>query len=598
MSAGTDVIYNGVTLTNVVTSGVEQEFVTDPSGTDLRGQRVRLTFRSIVHSQNLGTLIHGANTSFAAGASIAAMQRAIEAALSQPRAQLLVKVNGVILYDIKPGISPAFIGKPDTDIDNGPHPRSVSIVSIAADKSFRISFTVEFMIGQCGNQAGANVVVSNRWSVAESRDDNFFTTRRISGHIIFSSSLWAGHAYMPWCIPGLEDGFKRETVEFDALANGLEATYQIVDRQVRTAAPWPATTIDGTFSWSTNTQGTTWIHRGEVTLGGPPDVDTRLLFQRAVQVMDSRINFLATRGKNGSQLVTSFTLTERIGRDNVVTASYDVQLVPEAGDYTEGLANVPLKQLGRELKLPPLSGVTYESNKSNPGNYWGYNVGGGSRDPATLFLLHCFLQSPCSPTKAIYSASITTNPPNQPTKPKRYRAKVTGNTVANLSPGNMSNFDRPEIAKAIYTVAQVSSTFIGHRLRVMLPLATARITNPSGTNKTSVAVEIGDAICHRVYRYNAERAGAWPEAPTPLDAFDDQNGIGYSLLDWWIEVPSVRVAVDGIQKIYAQEIVYVYGMDRPLISTDKLPIGKLPFQSFVETMPVSEALGILDGMKV
>lgn len=592
--SGTEVTYNGVKLTNVVTRGADQEFILDNSGTDLIGERVRLSFTSIVHSQELGTVLHGANAGFATGSNVTDMFRAIEERLSAQRAQFLMTVNGKVLYLISPAISPGFIGKKDTDVNNGPHTKNVRIESIAADQGFRISFTIEFMVSGCVTD-GANVVINNRWSVTESRDGNFFTTRRISGHIRFSSAYYAGHAYLPWCIPGLEAGFKRENVEFETLPSGLEATYSITDRQVMTSAPWPATRIEGYFSWSTNMQGATWMHSAECTLHGSPEVSPTALFARAIQVVDSRINFIQDNNNKGAKLLRGLTYTERIGEENAVTVQFQVQFNPadSVTGLTESLGNVAQEQLGKRLALPPLLGQPYDPRESRTGNFWGYTNEGGERNPSILFMLHCYWQDPCQTTKSIFNYPVQTVPPI-PQVDKRYNAQSQGYQVASLSPGNLGNYDANAITEGVYTVAEISSTFNVTMPRIMIPLAINPKRNTSGMAKTAVFATMGDRICTRTIRYSAERANLWPIAPKPIDSFRDANDIGYYLLDYWMEFPAVRLGVDGIRKIYSMQMVYVYGMDRSptIVGSDLLRIGKLPFQSFEEGVPIDK---IFDG---
>lgn len=605
--AGTTVTYNGVTMKNVRTVSCEQDIILDPSGTDMIGDRVTLSFLSYVHTQDLREILHGTTVGSypAAISNINFMYQQVEARLREPRAPLLVEVGSTPLYAIYPAADAGSAydksGR-NVDINNGPHPQRVRIEAIAGDQAFRISFTIQFMVSGCASPNGVqgpNIVINNRWSVSESRDAQFYTTRRINGHIRFRNSKYTPHAYLPWCIPALEDGFRRDSVEFEAMPNGLEATYSIVDRQTKTAAPYPAARIDGSYSWSTNLEGGTWLHAAEVNLYGHPGSNPQELLQVALQVADARVEFVkhrqmvAEKKTENNLILRHLSISERIGDENQVSVRMEITYFPDKYDVVESIGNLVAGRVGKRLTLPARKNLPpYNPNESPLPSLYGTNPDGSVRTPAALFLLHCYLQDPCGDMKSVYNPT----PPQKPRKKQikdRYPTKAIGNEVSAVDPGNVSSLSADNADRGIYTYYRVSSTYTRKVPRIHVPVA--KTLNRQPKNPTAYAVRIGGDIATRTIRVEAERVGAPVELPPAADAFCDENGIKYALSDHWFESPAVRVGPDGIQRVFSMTAVYVYFMSRPPTAGETLTIGRLPFQNFERKLTHEEIYSLPSG---
>jgi hypothetical protein len=591
MSRGTDVLYNGVALRNVTTREFEQEFVLDPSGTDLIGTRVRMSFECYVHIQNLGTILHGAGATILPHPNL--MLADVRRRLEQPRGVLVIDTNGTNLFTINPAITPALVAQTGTDVANGPHPRSLRITSVIPDKTFRIVYTIEFMTSNCLDGSPPNVVINNRWTVTEEMDPTFFRTRRIAGRIRFSSAGWAGHAYLPWVVPGLEDGFARQAITYETLESGLEATYSVVDTQTHVAAPWPATQISGDYSWSTNIESGTWLHHAECTLHGSPEADPKLLFAQAFRVIDQRINYLARAAPGGPinpNMLMDCVVSEHVGRENVVRAAFTIKMMAESGSITTLLGNIVRDQLAKPLALEPLQGVPYNILHSRIPSLYGTVPWGGARNPATLFLMHCYWQDPCSRVKSIYQ---NTQPgqypgaaPGYPPQQDRYPQEIQGQQTQALPPGDLQYIDVQEAALGLYTLARISDEYTTDELIVQLPIANRQGGVPTGP--TCVLLDLADGASKRTIRYEAERVDEWPRIPSPEDAYVDGT-IKAKLAKWWVEAPGERTTVDGMKKIRSLTGVYVYYLDRPPTVQATIALGRLPIHTFTGTkLPLAQ----------
>jgi len=578
---GTTVIYNGVRLINVNTRQMEQDVVLDPSGTDVVGQRVVMSFDTTCHVQHLEAMVHGVDgysLGFGAGTTADLFTRA-KIALSQPRCQLSVYVDNNLLWEVFPATPASVQAVSNFDTNNGPHPKRVLVRQIVGSEIVSISFTIEFTLGQCAGGGTPFVIVSNKWSVAEERDGNFFTTRRITGQLRTSHSGFAGHSMLPWCVPGLEYGFRREVIAYDAGANGLDCSYQIVDRQTHTAAPYPATDVSGTYSWSTSLETGNWVHHSEFTLTGSPDADVKRLVARAVELCDARVKYLSNNNPLAGprpMLMNECSITEHVGSGNSVRAQMTVTMYPATP--TMMIANIVDDQIGAPITLSPAGqgaqAIPYDVGISRVPATWGYTPRkDGARSPVTLFLLHCYQQTPCSPVKGMYQWTNGADIPASPNTPSQYPDDLTQVSPGTISPGDMSNFDDQEQKAGIYTYVRMSSTYRTHNRRAQLSIAGDWAADDG--QSSCVVVKTGRPLTRRLVRYEAERQDKPPKLPQISDDLT-LGGIKHTLLDYEIEVCAPKTTADGLHWIYRVEAWYLFALARPLKTTDKIALGVLP----------------------
>jgi len=586
----TNVEYNGVLLKNVTTRNCDQALVYDPTGTDLAGERVSLTFECIVHAQNFANLfVHGAavNGGNPGGqeANTVAQFHAVRRLLSEPRRELRVFVGNETLWHVfAPDDVGDVINDPDVDVDAGPKPRDVKIHAIMGDRAFKISWSVDFQYGVCPQlNKPAFSVVYNKWSISEVRDANFFTTRTVSGTIRFSSRFYAGHSYLRYCVPGLEYGFRRESIQYEADAGGLEARYSVTDRQVHTAAPWPATSLQGSYSWATSFESGNWIHHADFTLTGGPDSDVGLLVARAIELCDARLKYLDAPVDPGAKLLNEVSITEQVGEANSVRVALTATIFP-AGGVTMMLANIAADQIGKKIELQPIApyagakpedAVPYDVGKSRVPFAYGYVPRQpGARDPSILFLMHCYQQDPCGKKKAIYQWTNGTETPDDRDEPTRDEVPLYELPPGTFTPGDLGKFN-PSKMTAIYTSIRMSSQYrVSHR-RSQLSIAD---DNP--TADTGAVIAWGRGMARRIVRLEAERQDDWPELPDLTSGvIATGSGSKHILLDHCIEPSSPKTSADGLHLIYHVRLWAVYALPQGVRDGATLDVGLLPFLS-------------------
>lgn len=606
----TEVIIGGgeagtVRMYGCITRELEQVATYDASGTDLIAQTVRASFEGTVHAQgasNAGftagtttftTISPGDTNAFPSPSKIAILR----GLMLTPRRPIYVYMNGVLaLYAAPmPGANADIVRSQWIDIDNGPKPRGATITKIIGDNTFRIIFSFECNLIRCiqGTPVtgiGAWPVVNNRWSISESMDRDFFTKRTIRGALRLSTSLWPGHGYRALCVPALEDGFARESVEHEVAANGLDVTYQVTDTQVHTAAPWPATQMEAKHIEET-ADGVNFFSTMSVRLKGSPEASKTALIALAGNIVEARLHAIQALNDN-TAYPTSVNISETIGAENVIELNMTLRRFQESS--ATQIFNLLNSKMGQPLELPQLTDQpdTYDPEKSRVPALWGYDPSGEARNPAVLlFLLSCYLQDPCSPSKGIYNrqAQQQTSAPDSASESQSQgrSASVVAVTPGTLNGGNFQNYSQAQKV-AFYTLARMQSRYTIDSKGISLAIADSETVAAD----TAVVVQLSKGRCCRTISYDAERIGLPPQIPAASDTYADGDLKG-TLLKHWFETHPPALSADGIKKIYRVTAFYRYGLNRPPKATEKIRVGVLPFTSFTQD---ENAYNLQDGI--
>ncbi len=323
----TTITYGPVTLHNVLTRQWEQEVVHDDSGTDILYHKFKLRFESLVHAAGYqGGAPAWTAKSTGLGSAIGNFAE-VRSWLSRDRQSFQIKmtnesgVDTTVLEAYPTASYPAHVHR---DVNNGPHVTDLQVIHVAGGRCFRLSWAVEVSLVECvlSNQLTAVPwILNNRWSVREEMDESQFLSRTVEGTLRLSAPVaQLGNDFRGLVVPGLERGFRRAAIEFATDKTGLECTYRVLDRQVHTAAPWPAVKMD-----ITHTEGvaeeTKFYSDVTVRLEGSPDASRGLLITRAIQILEARLRFQITQaGGVKSWILSQMVITETIGDRNVVEA--------------------------------------------------------------------------------------------------------------------------------------------------------------------------------------------------------------------------------------------------------------------------------------
>lgn len=601
----TKVQYGSVVLENVSTRRWDETVVFDESGTDQIGVRYNLTFDAIVHQQVVP--VTSAHLYVDDGSVYSTPPQrlvGIKKQLTTQRQELKVWFGDDLVLNAKPITGQLGTVDGRTDIENGPRPESFEIFHIASDRVFRIRWSVSVVLRGCDitySDGDTRFAINNRWSVREAMDENHRITRTISGTLRLAGAATETNSMLPQafrslCFPGLEDGFRRTSVSFQAEKTGLALSYEITDVQGRYAPPFPATDMQATHTTSTDV-GITFFTDINVTMIGPPHCDVRDLIQRAIQVAQYRLNYLdpdpAEAGflPQKTQMIVAASVAEKLSAEH---AHVDVQIrVQEMREEPRFLMGRMMSNRFGTLELPPLAtfgganssvdieGTEYFVNKFPLPALWGTDEWAGARSPLALAFLRNLLQSPCSGAQALGEPTSS-----NPIVGNRYNSDRYNDTSVYADPDS-SSIETTDAAgtwsdthlDAMYLTVSQSSHLTWEQPLVRMPVA----NHAGGTAQSSTIVALSAPMSGRYVAIDFERYGKEPELPPwKLHSIGQANLTG-ALLD--LEQLPPRISNGGEGLIYRARATYEYLADREISRTSEVPIGRLPIvaESFAES---------------
>ena len=198
----------------------------------------------------------------------------------QPRQQLTVRVGAVTVLE-----SPArrknkagdFVSNPvfyPCDAKNGPNPLAFNVLSIEGVKTMVVYFEVETWINDCD---GPPPFVSHRWQMQHEIDELHYTTRVVTGTIVFRRDYMLNfpgqtrteaddfRARLAHPIPA---NFKREQVNVVMASDGVSCYYSFVDREqtLNLGQKNPVVKIEGTWAAGYYDDGVWSVAKRYVTL--------------------------------------------------------------------------------------------------------------------------------------------------------------------------------------------------------------------------------------------------------------------------------------------------------------------------------------------
>lgn len=449
------VSYNGVVLNRVATTSWNETVEYDSSGMNMLGNKISLTFEGSVcaldsigapqqppqNNEVVGKSINVDLSGFSQGGdgAIKPLKQRLNIILRQlsmPRCELIVydDVKNEPIFQAYPLTSDVAnlteSQKRNVDINAGPKPRSVAVQHVYNGYA-RISVTFEVMkirclggelddFGELGTDPTKGFVVSNRCWTEETLDANFYKTRVFSGRLRVSAHHQSVHFYRDLYYPPLEDGFRRESVRFSESEDGLTLTYSITDKQIRCAAPYPATAFSGSVSYSV-INGADMRMEMSLTMIGRPDAPKDALTARALQAITKKIQEFAN-GNGGFN--EKFHISENLGDPPSVTINVAYRLfsstkgaIGESDSFSEltKLYTSNIALIGKPLEFDDLADgnvvYTYERTKSSVPNPFGYNVyeaydaegngeeeegEGNKQSSSTMKFIKCLASVPCA----------------------------------------------------------------------------------------------------------------------------------------------------------------------------------------------------------
>jgi hypothetical protein len=344
----------------------------------------------------------------------------------------------------------------------------------------------------------------------------------------------------------------------------LNLDYQIVDKEIAFSAPAPAT------NWSLRvterrdlSQSPAWHTDIDVMLKGDRYVDKKKLIAIASAICDAKFGG-GNRGAN-NYLVQSISISDEYSQtENLIRLNATAMRLDNNGPAIKG---VQAKWLGKPIDAADLAAVVnaYDSRISRDLRAGDKLEIQGAIPAVGAFVT--YLQSPCSSQHSIGTAVQTGSQPDPTTTSL---PTVTAVTVTELpDDGSLNNYDPTNYTNA-YTYWQLDSQYYTTQNRAHCPLGTQ--SSSSGSQNTSVVVDLAPAMTKRVIRVLAERIGVMPTLPAPTDSFPDENGIENVLLENNLVATCPPLSPDAKQ-VYRVTGEITYALLQAITNTSQLRLG-------------------------
>lgn len=605
--SGTTLYYNGVVMRDCETQSFEQSVQFDESGTDVLFSRFRIRVASTL------TAVHYSGTPFGIDtpSGLTAVQRMqdIQARLWTPRQDFWFTVDGSVpdeklggvpqnaslltatgqtagampIYPAVPSLGS--IGRSTViDPDNGPKPKNVSIQQIFGGRAMRVSFDIEVCRRLClstydlppiefGPVEGNANVLSNRWTLEESKGETWITTRAFSGTLRVANAAFWPHLMRYLVIPPLLRGYRRMRQSFTDDPTGLVLKYRIEDQQAEAAPPWPA--VDWKAHHAENASGnngTTLTGEISVRLTGAPGVDKVQLIASAGKVATDRIKGLAPLwGENG----------KRIGSEVVIQSASVVNILNEPTIELRVTAKYTAANQGRSFGLriqqmgDPLTTLTgtdpYEVEGYDP-KVWPVPLAYDSPTPAGTFA--CYLQNPCSIWHGFPQGTLPgSNPPatRPPIAPSGSTDQPTIGTYPEPLPDDQTYLRPPTPSDPRSDIYSFPYTFVDLQQKYRTATGWAQLPYAAtNADKDALLVKLHGRITRRVLVMEASRDGRMPTVPQLVEDAIDVNGTREVLEYFDFDIKAPELLADGAGRRYAVRAEYSYLLEKGLSNYAKL----------------------------
>lgn len=500
------------------------------------------------------------------------------------------------------------------DADNGPKPKSVNVRKIIGGRSLRVEFEIEIcrsfcqsdfedskpiVLGGLDDGTANTNVLSNRWHLDESKDDNWVTTRTMQGTLrVANRDAWP-HAMRYLCIPGLLRGYHRVRQSFVTDPAGLTLKYRIEDQQAHAAPPYPAIKWSGHHIESGS--GPSAIEKyGEfsIRLQGPPGCDKVALIGAAGKVAVDRIKGLLPRTDEGGKKKYD-TILENVAIVDVLEQPViEFRCRARYNEHDYKALGLRIKEMGK-----PLMGLDPEGQDSGDNPYiidgyrpdvWPVPLAYDSEEPAGIF--NCYLQNPCSVWHGMpggWTPQSEPIPSEENPVPEDsaagdpysgYKSNQGQDLFAvteSYTPPYLPEDDVPvatdtDLYDFPYSFIELTQRYKINQGWVGIPLATTDET----LEQTSSLIQLHAPSAVRILTMVASRNGKPPIVPDLKPELTDHNGYREVLNHIEVANKSPTTNCDGNARVFAVEVVCHYLMEKSPKLTDKLRGASSPLDLF------------------
>jgi hypothetical protein len=617
----TNIEYNGVVLTGVLTESISYDPVYDQTGCDLIGMRTQVVVTAYAHDRTHVPTVHGVNAPWATGASqwppaLTALFRR----LSMPRRRFRMLVNNWVMFDILPtavegrivvkegdseggvlvlvpGQEPIFVPwEPDEnstvacnntptgqglnqDIAHGPK-CSYQVIGIQGGHTAKCRFTFEFTTPLCENPSLIRDFLHLRYWIVDDIDCTaWLTTRTYQGTFRVKGMQVDAHALARQItLPPIQPGFRRTRINWSESPDHLTLNFSIVDVEQKSMAPSPATHWEGSYSVSVPQGDITAESELRFRLWGDVTLDKTMLFKLGQHILNVKLNYLEMLKFGGSFLVLAQIWEEKLEANEI---SIYVK-IRHMGNKENG------KIVARFLhNMQPIGDKFNLGKDLDPSvTDWDPNPDRSPYDPLRVTtppgglptaglggIFICALQTPCCPQTLSQNIQTDKEVPESdlPTLEQDERPPAIIQDEYDTQPVRYSD-SHMESAYLWYRMTSHYHKDTGWRAFPIGKQCTATATNTVSFSRIHCPVAI------REIRVEACRMNKSPELPDFRDSWtDSETGIIYVLKDVVFEPSPPQLSADARHEIREMYARYFYYMSRPPLATEDWLAGRLPY---------------------
>lgn len=625
----TKIVYNGITLSSVLTESISYDPVYDQTGCDLIGMRTQIVVTAYAHASTKSPTDHGVNAVWASGVSpwppaLTEMFRK----LSMPRRRFTMTVNTFTMFDILPTAVEGRIvtqsdgtwqisgpgtsttdtgGIQDTDLEDSdsqensiacnPTPTgtglnqdiahgpkcSYRVMGIKGGDTAKCQFTFEFTTPLCEDPSKIKDFLHLRYWIVDDIDcQAWLTTRTYRGTFRVKGMQVDSHALARQItLPPLQPGFRRSRINWSESPDHLTLNFTVVDVEQKSMAPSPATHWEGSYSVSVPMGDVTAESELRFRLWADTSLDKRLLFKLMHHIIDVKLNYMDMMKSLGSFCVLAQVWEESLA-DNQVSCYIKIRHMGSA-DANGGIKDrfsMNVQAMGDKFNLGKDLGasVTIWPDNPDPRDYdpLRATLPPGGLPPAGLAgIMVCALQTPCCP-QTLKQSTETTEPeydlPTRYEKEEYEPPAVVEDSVYEEIPNRYSD-EHMEFAYLWYRMTNHYHKDTGWR-----GFPTGKQCTQSAGSTSFAFSQIHCPISIREIRLEAARLNKAPELPDLRDSWiDSETGIRYVLKDVVIDPQPVQLTADARHDIRETYARYFYYMSRPPLSTENWLAGRVPY---------------------
>jgi hypothetical protein len=432
------------------------------------------------------------------------------------------------------------------DADHGPKTSNVRILKIDGGRACRVQVTIEvcrYIKSDASEPAtpptrdAAKVegVISNRWSIRESLDDDQRTSITVEGVLIVSDHRYKADAMRLMTSTHLIPYAKMTGREFYVAENGLELQYRYNMQERGPAPPELIVNWDGTYTEKmegyamTNSVISLKI-RG--TTAPPAGWSLRAYKLYMLDVLMKMIGARIRLDVNNpnrlpgfnphDQIVKDFTLVESMNQPELSVSC----VIQHAGDQLHRDFLLRVDSVGRELPfanydprwwpIPPAFTWDVASMNSLEKKFFGSNYDMYSQTPQDSW--HgkprgwAVEFAPEERTGDLDSVYIVAGPGGA------QGPALSNVTINGFASDSLNWSDEHTQRGASYISVESENKYAGDRGKMALPLSKPRVDPYGATGpETSIAIAVHAGITLREFVFNCTRQNDWPKIPAPKD---------------------------------------------------------------------------------